>query len=179
MRRANFTVSLFSSLAVAAVAVVGMNYAVMTRSVALPLAEQLEPHAAKSAEVWQAASGFLLEPVHEDTVRESTGEAGRWFDDHTATAIVGGQVGELIVTRNFGSSEDADVSLLRISGPEKIQSVTIGFRPAAADQWFWARYDTEGNVERDANGRLFAGYFDKSIETQCVADAWSGMASSS
>ena len=36
-----------------------------------------------------------------------------------------------------------------------------------------------GYVERDLNGRLFAGHFHASADAQCVAEAWSAMEAAS
>ena len=125
MMRANWKSTLLGSIAVLAVAVVGVEAAVSTKSDPLLSTAKMGPYAERASELWEAAAVYVQDPVREETLRDS-GAMGKWFDDYSGLAAVGSEFGTLVVTRDFGSSEDADLSTLRANAAGKIQSVTSG-----------------------------------------------------
>ena len=81
------------------------------------------------------------------------------------------------MTRDLGPSEDIDAAILHAQDRVEVESVTVGFKPGfGEDGWYWVRYAVDGTVLQDESGRPLAGYFDANVKSQCIARAWTGMA---
>lgn len=88
-------------------------------------------------------------------------------------AEVGGEVGELIVKRNYGV--DAVTQKEIIANPDAyLTDITVMFRRAEGwdpeiDDWFWAQYAPDGALMRSANETAMAGAVGKNLDDGCVA----------
>ena len=95
-----------------------------------------------------------------------------WLDDHAVSAVVGGQRGTLVVTRDLGESDDADVDMLYLDDLVDVREITIGFKPFQDDHWTWARFAPNGEPVRDANGLPVTGQVHANAASQCFAATW-------
>lgn len=177
MKRAQWASAITGSVFAIAIAAVGVGMAV-TNEMPQPVAlVQNDDEAALAGEIWEVASRLVVGPVRADTLTETDGVTGRWYDDYRVPAVVAGKPGTLVVTRDLGLSEEIDAAVLTNQDQANVESVTVGFRPGSGETgWYWVRYAIDGTVLEDEQGRPFAGYFDANANSQCIARAWTGMA---
>ncbi len=124
--------------------------------------------------MWLAAEKFARGPIDPDQITETLGHDRQWVETNAVPTIVGDQPGKLVITREFGSSEDWDADDI-IENPEALlQSVVLGFRPfnEADGVWYWARFEPDGAVKTNGAQLPLAGWYAYAGGVQCVAPVW-------
>ena len=106
--------------------------------------------------LWQAASASVAAPVTEAYLNE-TGDitGGAWVETTAAVSTVGRVYGKLVVTREFGPSDESDARDIIERPGDHIVAVSIGFKPFVGenDHWFWARFSPDGRLI-DTTGQM-------------------------
>ena len=130
--------------------------------------------------LWASVVVLLDNPVDPLSLQETDSVAGRWIDVTREETMVDGIVGTMVITRDFGSTEDVDARQLLQNVAPRAHAITVGFRPVAAhnQRWFWARFAADGKVARTADGDVLAGYFAGVADQRCIAAGWHAMTTS-
>ena len=76
-------------------------------------------------------------------------------------ATIDGHTGTLVIKRNFGPEGVTEEQVLGTPG-EHLSAVTIMFRreegyAPESENWFWAKYGPEGELEQTSEGTPIAG----------------------
>lgn len=125
--------------------------AVTTKSQIAPASKALSASSStEHHQLWDAAGAAPLAlPVSEQFLHE-TGDitGGAWAETRAEPAVVGQVYGKLIVTREFGPSDEADADDILLDPANHLVAVSIGFKPFAgqAKDWFWARFTPNGEL---------------------------------
>lgn len=87
---------------------------------------------------------------------------------------IDGHSGRLLVKRNHGGKEDLTVKEVYDQPEEFLQAVTIMFQreegyDADNQDWFWAKYNKEGGLDKNPKGMLLAGRIAKGSSQGCIA----------
>jgi len=106
--------------------------------------------------LWQAAQDNVALPVTTEFLHE-TGDitGGAWVETRAEPTVVGKVYGKLVVTKDFGPSDEADANDILARPNEHIVAVSVGFKPFAggSDSWFWARFSPDGRL-LDTTGEM-------------------------
>lgn len=101
-------------------------------------------HALWTARAGRFASGVDAAHLHE------AGDipGGAWVETRAEPAVVGSTYGKLIVTRDFGPSDEADANDIIARPNDHLVAVSVGFKPftGAAGEWVWARFSPDGKL---------------------------------
>lgn len=90
------------------------------------------------------------------------------------SATVEGHAGRLVVKRNHGGVEGLTVRQVYDNPVENLAAVTImfkreeGYDPENQD-WFWAKYLPDGELDQNPAGIKLAGRVAKGMDTGCIA----------
>ncbi len=129
-----------------------------------------------SQKVWAAAKPLLDMPVRLGTLQESATVNGNWIDLYVVNTVIDGTSGHLKIARDFGPSAELDALALLTKPQPEIVGFAIGFKPdGEAEEWSWARYDANGNVQHNSAGYPIAARFTADDAAQCVAGIWMEM----
>ena len=164
-----FKAPLLAACAVIAIATMAVGVAQSNKAALENAAQNSTMPPQLASEMWNAAQKYVSGPVRSSTLRETDGHMTFWLDDHAVSAVVGGQRGTLVVTRDLGESEDADVDMLYLNDLVDVREVTIGFKRSQDDHWTWARFAPNGEPVRDANGFPITGQVHANAASQCFA----------
>lgn len=89
-------------------------------------------------------------------------------------ATVDGHSGQLIVKRNHGGKDGLTVKEVFDEPDKYLAAVTIMFKretgyDADNQDWFWAKYNAEGELDKNPKGMLLAGRVAKGGNQGCIA----------
>lgn len=175
MAKAPWKTSLIASVAAVAIAATGVGMALTADKAASVPSTAFEDRVSVDA-MWTVAEAFVSTPVRFAALKESAPSNGHWQDYLAVSAVVEGKPGELVIGRDFGPSEEADIADLMAIARPAIESVTVGFKASGeSEQWLWARYDAEGTLLRNAVGQPVTSRFAAVADPQCIAQAWTGV----
>jgi len=108
------------------------------------------------SELWKAGKAKADTPVLLANLTE-TGDTtgGAWVETHLSAATVGQVYGKLVVTREFGPSDEADAAQIASNPDAYLVAITLGFKPFTGDSedWFWARFAPDGAF-LDSTGQM-------------------------
>lgn len=109
-----------------------------------------------AVDLWKAGEVKANSPVHLASLAE-TGDitGGAWIETRHAVATVGRVDGKLVVTREFGPSDEADAAQIVSMPHTHLVAITMGFKPfvSGSKDWFWARFTPDGKL-LDSSGPI-------------------------
>ena len=124
-----------------------------------PVVENLASQASNdttAASLWNAGMAKVESPVRLADLTETGDTTGStWIETRNTPAVVGRTFGKLVVTREFGPSDEADAVNIVGRPQDHLVAITMGFRPFAGDtkKWFWARFAPDGSL-LDTTGEM-------------------------
>ena len=96
------------------------------------------------------ASAAKTGPAVDAAFLHETGDitGGAWVETRAEPAVVGRAYGKLVVTREFGPSDEADADDIIARPGDHLVAVSVGFKSftGGADDWVWARFSPEGKL---------------------------------
>ncbi|MGY9055223.1 MAG: hypothetical protein ACKVGZ_06395 [Alphaproteobacteria bacterium] len=127
-----------------------------------------------SEQLWEAGLKDVHYPVEFDLLTESAGASATWVETRSMPAVVGHQAGKLVITREFGPSEDTDATDVARDSNRLLRSVTLGFR-AFSDieaKWRWAKFTPTGEVKIAPDGAPLTGHIASLTTAHCGELGW-------
>ena len=123
---------------------------------------------AQVSALWSAGAAKVAAPVqisHLSEIGDTTG--GAWIETYYAPATVGRVYGKLVVTREFGPSDEVDADTIINQPQAHLVAVSMGFKASTGDSksWFRARFAPDGTVLNTT------GQLPSSIEMAALANA--------
>ena len=101
-----------------------------------------DPHA-----LWKAGTGKVGSAVEAEFLHETGDTAGSaWVETRAKPAVVGRVYGKLVVTRDFGPSDEADADDIIARPDDHLVAVSVGFKAFTGNtgEWVWARFSPDG-----------------------------------
>jgi len=125
--------------------------------------------------LWQAMveAGLAGDDAIDTLPYPGTEPHGFVLETFYAEAVVDGHDGALVVKRNYGP-EGVGVADVQGARDDHLDSLTVMFRredgydPDNAN-WFWAKYDPDGTLQANPDGRPLAGRVAKGADQGCIA----------
>jgi len=98
---------------------------------------------------------------------------GLVLDTLYSNAELEGRSGALIVKRNYGP-EGVSVDDVQANAAEHLNSITVMFKreegyDSENANWFWAKYLTDGTLDKNPAGVQLAGRVAKGMDAGCIA----------
>lgn len=97
-------------------------------------------------QMWATGKDKLQQPVQAAFLGEMLDAAGgNWVESQSIPVVIGHSYGKLVVTREFGPSDEADAEDVIDQPAEHLVAVTMGFRPfAGSNGWVSACFSPNG-----------------------------------
>lgn len=99
--------------------------------------------------LWTAGVGKARASVNDEFLHE-TGDitGGAWVESRAEPAVISQTYGKMIVSREFGPSDEADVDDIIARPDDYLVAISIGFRAftGSSGEWVWARFSPDGKL---------------------------------
>ena len=99
--------------------------------------------------LWTAGIDKVRASVDDEFLHE-TGDitGGAWVESRAEPAVIGQTYGKLIVSREFGPSDEADVDDIIARPDDYLVAISVGFRAftGSSSEWVWARFTPDGKL---------------------------------
>ncbi len=122
--------------------------------------------------VWKAMDGYGMWKMQSDVYPGGTPH-GMFVKLYYNMVTIDGTPYHIIVKDNFGG-EGVDLEMVSADPAAYLMAITIMVQREAGydadnNDWFWAKYMSDGTVEKNPQGMMLAGRVAKGMDMGCIA----------